>query len=78
MPPAIDPLSEKNIPIPRETVHEVLARFNVYPQRPLIVNPSRIDAWKDQLGVIDAYCQIKHLVLGVQLTFLVAIANDNR
>lgn len=77
IPPAIDPLSEKNVPISNDDIRQVLARFNVDPERPLVVKASRMDAWKDPIGVIDAYFQIKHLVPGVQLAFLVAIANDD-
>jgi trehalose synthase len=77
IPPAIDPLSEKNVPISQEAIREVLTRFNVDPDRPLVVQASRMDAWKDPLGVLEAYNQIKHLVPGVQLVFLVAIANDD-
>jgi trehalose synthase len=77
IPPAIDPLSQKNAPISQETVQQVLTRFNVDPQRPLIVKASRMDAWKDPLGVIEAYFQIKQHIPGVQLAFLVAIADDD-
>ncbi|MFH1560851.1 MAG: glycosyltransferase [Chloroflexota bacterium] len=77
IPPAIDPLSEKNIPIAQETVQQVLSRFNVDPQRPLVVQASRMDAWKDPLGVLEAYLHVKCRVSGVQLVFLVAIADDD-
>ena len=77
VPPAIDPLSPKNVPIPPEVVEEVLTRFNIDPTRPLILQAARMDAWKDPLGVLDAYSQVKRDVPGVQLAFLVAIADDD-
>jgi trehalose synthase len=77
IPPAIDPLSEKNVPISHEAIRQVLTRFNVDPERPLVLQASRMDSWKDPLGVLEAYNQIKHRVPGVQLVFLVAIANDD-
>ena len=77
IPPAIDPLSQKNVPIAQETVQQVLSRFNIDPLRPLVVQASRMDSWKDPLGVLDAYLRIKQFVPGVQLAFLVAIADDD-
>ena len=77
IPPAIDPLSQKNAPIAQETVQQVLSRFNIDPQRPLVLQASRMDAWKDPLGVLEAYFQIKRYVPGVQMAFLVAIADDD-
>ena len=77
IPPAIDPLSQKNVPISQDIVHEVLARFNIDPRRPLVVQASRMDAWKDPLGVLEAYFRVKQHVPGVQLAFLVAIADDD-
>ncbi len=76
-PPAIDPLSPKNSPISQETVNEVMARFNIDPERPLIIQASRMDVWKDPIGVLEAYFQIKQRIPSLQIAFLVAIANDD-
>ncbi len=77
IPPAIDPLSEKNTPVSHEAVRETLTRFNVDPERPMILQASRMDAWKDPMGVLEAYHRIKPQVPGLQLVFLVAIADDD-
>jgi trehalose synthase len=77
IPPAIDPLSQKNVPISQDTVQEVLTRFGVDSGRPFIVQASRMDAWKDPLGVLEAYNQVKRHVPEIQLVFLVAIADDD-
>ena len=77
IPPAIDPLSPKNVPISPDVVEEVLSRFNIDTSRPLILQAARMDAWKDPLGVMDAYSLVKRDIPGVQLAFLVAIADDD-
>ena len=76
-PPAIDPLSPKNTPISQETVNEVLTRYNIDPERPLIIQASRMDVWKDPIGVLEAYFQVKKRIPQLQMAFLVAIANDD-
>jgi trehalose synthase len=53
--PSIDPLSEKNMELPQEEVDGVRAQFGLDPDRPLIVQISRFDRFKDPLGVIEAY-----------------------
>ena len=75
--PAIDPLSEKNIPVSRDTIREVLTRYNVDPDRPYMLQASRMDAWKDPLGVLESYQLIKPSLPALQLVFLVAIADDD-
>ena len=77
IPPAIDPLSEKNVPISSDTIRQVLTRFNVDPDRPFVLQASRMDAWKDPLGVLESYLRIKPDLPSLQLVFLVAIADDD-
>lgn len=55
IPPAIDPLSEKNVELAPEEVRQVLAHFHIDPARPLIVQVSRFDWLKDPVGVVQAY-----------------------
>ena len=77
IPPAIDPLSEKNVPVSRDTIQKVLTRYNVDPDRPFMLQASRMDAWKDPLGVLESYQLIKPSLPALQLVFLVAIADDD-
>lgn len=77
IPPAIDPLSAKNVPISEQAVDEVLVRFHIDPTRPLIVQAARLDAWKDPLGVLETYLQVKRQVPDVQLAMPSAIADDD-
>jgi len=60
--PSIDPLSDKNKELPEETILEVLNRFNIDPDRPIVTQVSRFDYLKDPLGVIDAYRMVKPYV----------------
>jgi len=55
IPPSIDPLSEKNIELPASEVEAVFPRFDLDPQRPIILQVSRFDRFKDPIGVIQAY-----------------------
>jgi trehalose synthase len=77
IPPAIDPLSEKNVPASGDTIRQVLTRFNVDPDRPFMLQASRMDAWKDPIGVLESYHIIKPSIPSLQLVFLVAIADDD-
>lgn len=66
--PAIDPLSAKNEPLKEEEVTKILAKNDIPLDRPLVVQVSRFDKWKDPLGVIEIYKRIReqipaHLVL---------------
>jgi len=53
--PSIDPLSPKNMMLPKQKIDRVRAEFNLDPDRPLIVQVSRFDRFKDPIGVIKAY-----------------------
>jgi trehalose synthase len=77
VPPAIDPLSTKNIDIPDETVKEILRRYQIDPERPIIAQVSRFDPWKDPLGVIDVYNVLKKKRPGLQLLMVASMANDD-
>jgi trehalose synthase len=57
--PAIDPLSEKNCPLDAEFIQQVLHRYQIDPQRPILTQISRFDRLKDPVGVIRAYRIVK-------------------
>jgi len=77
VPPAIDPLSPKNVDLPRETVDQILSRYGVDPKRPMITQISRFDPWKDPLGVIDVYREAKREFPDLQLVLIASMANDD-
>ena len=62
IPPSIDPLSEKNMDLPAKEVHSVFSKFDLDPARPIILQVSRFDRFKDPLGVIEAYRLAKKFV----------------
>lgn len=53
--PSIDPLSPKNCALSEEEITAVTDRFGIDRHRPLLVQVSRFDRFKDPLGVIAAY-----------------------
>lgn len=59
IPPSIDPLSDKNKDLPPETIQEVLTRFKLDAERPLVTQISRFDYLKDPVGVVQVYKRIK-------------------
>jgi trehalose synthase len=75
--PTIDPLSQKNREIPLAEAREIVHRFRVDPERPLLLQVSRFDPWKDPLGVIDAYRLVKVKVPDVQLVMIGSLADDD-
>ncbi len=77
IPPAIDPLSPKNVSIPESAIQEVLRRYGVDPKRPMVAQISRFDPWKDPLGVIDAYRIVKEKVPELQLVMVASMAHDD-
>jgi trehalose synthase len=59
VPPAIDPLSPKNMALSPDDAAFVCNQFGIDVDRPMICQVSRFDPWKDPIGVIDAYRIVK-------------------
>lgn len=57
--PSIDPLSDKNKELASEQIQEVVERFQIPTDKPMILQVSRFDRFKDPLGVIEAYKLVK-------------------
>jgi len=57
--PAIDPLSDKNRELEPEFIQNVLERFGIDPNRPILTQISRFDRLKDPVGVIQAYHRVR-------------------
>jgi len=75
--PSIDPLSEKNIDLPQEEIEAVFDRFNLDRKKPLLLQVSRFDRFKDPLGVIEAYKTVKSFQESVQLVLAGGGASDD-
>ena len=76
-PPAIDPLSPKNMALSPEDAAFVCDQFGVDVDRPLICQVSRFDPWKDPIGVIDAYRAVTEEMPDVQLALVGSMATDD-
>lgn len=77
IPPAIDPLSTKNMDLPDEICRRAITEMGIDVHRPLLLQVSRFDSWKDPLGVIQAYRLAKPQVPGLQLAMVGAMAGDD-
>ncbi len=77
IPPSIDPLSPKNAAIDKAVLDDVLQRFGVDPERPLLLQVSRFDPWKDPEGVIEVYRAVKREIPDVQLALVGSMAADD-
>jgi trehalose synthase len=76
-PPAIDPLSPKNVALPRDLRDRIVRWTGVQLDRPLLTQVSRFDPWKDPLGVIRVYRQLREKHPGLQLALLGSMALDD-
>jgi trehalose synthase len=76
-PPAIDPLTPKNMALSPEDAAYVVDQFGIHVERPLLTQISRFDPWKDPLGVIDAYRIVKKTHPDVQLALVGSMAHDD-
>ncbi len=76
-PPAIDPLMPKNMALSPEDAAYIVDQFGIDVERPLLSQVSRFDPWKDPLGVIDAYRQVKLRFPEVQLALVGSMAHDD-
>jgi trehalose synthase len=75
--PTIDPLSLKNVSLEPESVTEVVRSYGIDPLRPIVLQVSRFDPWKDPVGVIDAYRMAKQEISGLQLVLVGSMAHDD-
>src|SRR3954467_6341337 len=76
-PPAIDPLTPKNMALSPEDAAYIVDQFGIDVERPLLTQVSRFDPWKDPLGVIDAYRIVKQRFPDVQLALVGSMAHDD-
>lgn len=62
IPPSIDPLSDKNKELEPRFIDEVLNRFGIDKEKPIITQISRFDYLKDPIGVIKAFKLVKKYI----------------
>ena len=59
IPPAIDPFSEINRDMSQDAVDAKLAEYGIPTDKPILVQVSRFDKWKDPIGVLKTFEQVK-------------------
>jgi trehalose synthase len=77
IPPAIDPLSPKNMPLADDAARQVLHWIGIELDRPLITQVSRFDPWKDPFGVIEVYRMLRDDFPNLQLAMVGSMALDD-
>lgn len=77
IPPSIDPVSLKNAEMSPTSVLETAESLGLDTRRPLVVQVSRFDPWKDPLGVIDAFRLVRRDVPDAQLAMIGSLAHDD-
>lgn len=77
IPPSIDPLSDKNKPLPDTVISLILNKYDVDPEKPILTQVARFDPWKDTLGVIDLYRLVKKKIPTAQLLLIGSMASDD-
>ena len=76
VPPSLDPLSEKNLPMEAGEIATTAERYGLAPDRPVLLQVSRFDRFKDPVGVIRAYRMVRPHV-PVQLVLAGGTATDD-
>ncbi len=77
IPPSIDPLADKNIELPKDEVEKVYEEFKLDRVRPILLQVSRFDRFKDPIGVIRAYRMAKQSNHSLQLVLAGGSADDD-
>lgn len=77
MQPSIDPLSDKNKDLSDDEVLNVQLQFGIDPERPMMLQVSRYDRFKDPVGVIRAYRSVKTFSPFLQLVLAGGEATDD-
>lgn len=77
IPPSIDPLSDKNRDLDESEINAVANKLHLDRNRPIMLQVSRFDRFKDPLGVIQAYKLTKSFLPNVQLVLAGGRADDD-
>ncbi|MBN2218724.1 MAG: glycosyltransferase [Kosmotogaceae bacterium] len=77
IPPSIDPLSNKNRRLHEPEMKEAMKKLGLVSGGPVISQVSRFDPWKDPMGVVDAYRQLKRKFPDLQLLLIGSMASDD-
>ena len=76
IPPAIDPFSDLNRELSQEEIGQKIAKYGLSHDKPLILQVSRFDKWKDPLGVLEVFRRVRKEA-DAQLVLLGNMAADD-
>ena len=76
IPPSIDPLSDKNKDLGADMVNSHCMRYELDRERPIILQVSRFDRFKDPIGVIETYREARKF-MPIQLVLAGGWASDD-
>lgn len=74
--PGIDPLSEKNKKLSKNTIDRHLTKNGINIERPIVSQISRFDKWKDPIGVIRVFEKVRQKA-NCQLALIGSFARDD-
>ncbi len=57
--PSIDPLSDKNRDLTEKEINDVMKRYNIPLDKPILLQVSRFDKFKDPIGIIKVFRMVK-------------------
>ena len=77
IPPSINAFSQKNIELPKEEIKNIVEGFQIDLNRPMILQVSRFDHFKDPWGVIEAFKLAKIYKPDLQLVLAGGGASDD-
>ncbi len=75
--PAIDPLSPKNRDLPLGKCSNLVADYGIDTERPILLHVSRLDQWKDPIGLIDSYHLAKDTIPDLQFIIISSLSLDD-
>lgn len=77
IPPSLDPFSPKNKGMSLQKADDIIASFGINPKFPLMTQVSRLDPWKDPLGVLSVFKKLTKDFPHLQLAFVAQMASDD-
>ncbi|MCL5411190.1 MAG: glycosyltransferase [Patescibacteria group bacterium] len=75
--PVIDPLIDKNRLTSKAEAKNHLQKLGIDVSKPLVTQVSRLDPWKDPIGVIDSFFLAKKAIPKLQLALVAQTADDD-
>jgi len=74
--PAINPLTPKNMDIDEKTIMRFIKKEGIPTDKPIITQVSRLDPWKDPVGVLKVFERVREKV-DCRLIFCYNVASDD-